>query len=93
VKFAIFFISMAIGDDCGKVSFRDNAIAAAADPALSILLGLFLPLPYSVMPYRATLIASKGLLLLAAANLTPLPPFDGFPHRRGLSGQARVADR
>lgn len=73
------FLGMAISDDYAKASLRDRAIAAAAGPAASILLGLFLLLANWIMPSWATLIAAKGSLLLAAINLIPLPPFDGFP--------------
>ncbi len=72
------FIGMAVSDDYAKASLRDRAIAAAAGPVASILLGLFLLLAYWIVPSWATLIAAKGSLLLAAINLIPLPPFDGF---------------
>lgn len=72
------FIGMAVSEDYAKAPLRDRAIAAAAGPASSILLGLFLLLAYWIVPSWATLIAAKGSLLLAAINLIPLPPFDGF---------------
>lgn len=72
------FVGMAVSDDYAKASLRDRAIAAAAGPVASILLGLFLLLAYWIVPSWATLIAAKGSLLLAAINLIPLPPFDGF---------------
>jgi membrane-associated protease RseP (regulator of RpoE activity) len=72
------FIGMAISEDYAKASLRDRAIAAAAGPVTSILLGVVLLLAYWIAPAWATLIAAKGSLLLAAINLIPLPPFDGF---------------
>lgn len=84
------FIGMAVSDDYTMASLRDRAIAAAAGAVSSILLGLFPLLTYWIVPSWATLIAAKGSLLLAATNLIPLPPFDGFTvveaflARRGL---------
>ncbi|WP_194713030.1 M50 family metallopeptidase [Noviherbaspirillum soli] len=72
------FIGMAISDDYAKASVRDRAIAAAAGPASSLLLGLLLLLANWIVPSWATLIAAKGSFLLAAINMIPLPPFDGF---------------
>ncbi|MBK4737888.1 M50 family metallopeptidase [Noviherbaspirillum pedocola] len=91
-------IGMAISKDYAKASLEARAVAAAAGPAASLLLGLFLLLAYWLMPAWATLIAAKASLLLAAINLIPLPPFDGFTiveaslARRGLridEGQRR----
>jgi Zn-dependent protease len=79
-----------ISKDYAKASLEARAVAAAAGPAASLLLGLFLLLAYWLLPAWATLIAAKASLLLAAINLIPLPPFDGFTiveaslARRGL---------
>lgn len=58
---------------------QDRALLAAAGPLASILLGLVLLAVDWVFPVWLINVAGHGSLTLAAVNLIPLPPFDGWP--------------
>lgn len=84
------FWAYVVSSDYEKAPTAQRAIIAAGGPLISLVTGLLFFAVYFVHPNWPTLVAAKGSILLAATNVIPLPPLDGwtmvehFLNRRGI---------
>ncbi|MFK3818027.1 site-2 protease family protein [Pseudomonas sp. NPDC089407] len=79
-----------VSTDYEKAPSDRRAIIAAGGPLISLATGLLFFGIHYVSPNWPTLVAAQGSILLAATNIIPLPPMDGwtivehFLNRRGI---------
>lgn len=79
-----------VSSDYEKAPSDKRAIIAAGGPLMSLVTGLLFFGIHFVSPNWPTLVAAQGSILLAATNIIPLPPLDGwtivehFLNRRGV---------
>ena len=67
-----------VSTDYEKASSRQRAIIAAGGPLISALTGALCFAVSSRYPNCQALFAAQGSILLAATNIIPLPPLDGW---------------
>lgn len=67
-----------VSKDYEKASSGQRAVIAAGGPLMSAVTGLLFFGIHSLYPNWQTLIAAQGSILLAATNIIPLPPLDGW---------------
>jgi len=67
-----------VSSDYEKAPSSQRAIIAAGGPLISLVTGLLFFAIYFLSPNWPTLVAAKGSILLAATNIIPLPPLDGW---------------
>ena len=67
-----------VSSDYEKASSYQRAIIAAGGPLISAVTGLLFFGIYYLFPNWQTLVAAQGSILLAATNIIPLPPLDGW---------------
>lgn len=79
-----------VSSDYEKAPSDQRAVIAAGGPLMSLVTGLLFFGIHFVSPNWPTLVAAQGSILLAATNIIPLPPLDGwtivehFLNRRGV---------
>lgn len=61
-----------------KAPSGQRALIAAGGPLISAVTGLLFFGIYMLYPNWQTLVAAQGSILLAATNIIPLPPLDGW---------------
>lgn len=102
-EFGLLPVIGAVHCDLKATSIEQHARIAAAGPVASVLLGVLLLGTGMLMPAEGRIdfvaLAGEASLYLAALNLIPLPPMDGYPilalalKRRGVVISARAQKR
>ncbi|MGN7495950.1 site-2 protease family protein [Pseudomonas syringae] len=84
-----------VSKDYENSDSRQRAIVAAGGPLMSAVTGVLFFGIYFLYPNWQTLVAAQGSILLAATNIIPLPPLDGWTiaeHFLNIRG-IRIDDR